>query len=71
MPICTFVLNSRTGNWSEAYSLGSTVNTKWNDICPSLSPDGKYLFYMSKADIYWVSTEIIAELRKNTKFELE
>ena len=51
------------GNWSEAYSLGSTVNTKWNDICPSLSPDGKYLFYMSKADIYWVSTKIVDDLK--------
>lgn len=51
------------GAWSEAVNLGSTVNTKWNDICPSLSPDGKYLFYMSKADIYWVSTDIISEAK--------
>ncbi|MBN2399643.1 MAG: PD40 domain-containing protein [Candidatus Aminicenantes bacterium] len=53
----------KDGNWSEASSLGSTVNTKWNDICPSLSPDGQYLFFMSKADFYWVSTEIIAKLK--------
>ncbi|MFH1197145.1 MAG: hypothetical protein V1720_15720 [bacterium] len=51
------------GNWSEAYNLGDSINTKWNDICPSLSPDGKYLFYMSKADIYWVSAEIIEKLK--------
>ena len=53
------------GNWSEAFNLGDSINTKWNDICPALSPDGKYLFYMSKADIYWVSTEIINKLKSN------
>jgi Tol biopolymer transport system component len=53
----------KNGNWSEACSLGSNVNSKLNDICPSLSPDGKYLFYMSQGDIYWVSTEIIAALK--------
>lgn len=52
----------KDGTWSQAYWLGDQVNTKWNDICPALSPDGKYLFYMSKADIYWVSTEIIEKL---------
>jgi hypothetical protein len=52
----------KDGTWSEAYWLGDQVNTKWNDICPSISPDGKYLFYMSKADIYWVSTDIFKEL---------
>lgn len=55
------------GNWSEAYSLGDSINTKWNDICASLSPDGKYLFYMSKANIYWVSTKIVTELRSKVQ----
>ena len=52
----------KNGDWSGAYSLGNTVNTKWNDICPSLSPDGKYLFYMSRGDLYWVSSGIIEAL---------
>jgi len=55
-----FKLND--GTWSEGYWLGDNINTKWNDICPSLSADGKYLFYMSKADIYWVSVKSILEL---------
>ena len=29
----------------------------------SISPDGKYLFYGEKDDIYWVSTKIIKELK--------
>jgi len=51
------------GGWSEAVNLGPSVNTRWNDICASLSPDGKYLFYMSKADIYWVSINVLSEAR--------
>lgn len=51
------------GNWSEAFSLGDSINTKWNEICPALSPNGKYLFYTSRTDIYWVSTKIIENLK--------
>jgi hypothetical protein len=57
------------GGWSDARSLGSAVNTRWNDICPSLSPDGKCLFYMSKGDIYWVSAKIIEDLKPKNKWE--
>lgn len=46
------------GKWSLAKSLGNIINTKTDDFCPYVSPDGKYLFYSSKRDIYWVSTEI-------------
>jgi Tol biopolymer transport system component len=44
----------------------------YNQINPSISPDGKYLFYCNHShsrdplviDIYWVSTSIIDDLRK-------
>jgi ankyrin repeat protein len=32
---------------------------------PSISPDGKYLFFGNKGDIYWVSTKLILKLRIN------
>jgi hypothetical protein len=53
----------KDGNWSEAFNLGNAINTCKNEICPSISPDSKYLFYMSKGDIYWVSADIIQKLR--------
>ena len=28
-----------------------------------VSPDGKYLFYSNKGDIYWVDAKFIAELK--------
>ena len=54
------------GAWGDAVNLGPHINTPSSDICASLSPDGKFLFYQSRGDIYWVSTRIIDELKSNT-----
>jgi hypothetical protein len=51
------------GSWSEGYNLGDQVNTPGTNFCPALSPDGKFLFYSTCRDIYWVSTEVILRLR--------
>lgn len=50
------------GDWSAARSIDA-INTNTDDFCPYVSPDGKYLFYASKDDVYWVSTEVITKLR--------
>jgi hypothetical protein len=50
------------GNWTDARRLDA-INTETDDFCPYVSPDGKYLFYASRGDIYWVSTEVIKKLR--------
>ena len=52
------------GTWGEAVPMGEVVNNRTNNICPSLSPDGEFLFFTSNNDIYWVSTEAIAKLRQ-------
>lgn len=51
------------GGWSTAINLGTAINTKETDFCPSLSPDGRYLFYSSNGDIYWVRSQMIESLR--------
>jgi glyoxylase-like metal-dependent hydrolase (beta-lactamase superfamily II) len=51
------------GSWSEGYNLGDKVNTPATNFCPALSPDGKFLFFSTCRDIYWVSTEVIHRLR--------
>jgi len=53
------------GNWSDGINLGSAINTPEVDFCPSLSPDGRYLFYSSNGDIYWVSTDLILSLQQD------
>lgn len=59
------------GGWTDAVNLSETVNTKFNEACPIVSPDGKYLFFNSdrsgKSDIYWVSAAILEKLRPKEK----
>ena len=50
------------GVWGEAINLGDKINTSGGNICASLSPDGKYVFYLANRDIYWVDAKIIEEL---------
>lgn len=51
------------GAWSEARALGYGINTEHHEMCPHISPDGKYLFFLSSRaglfSAYWVSTEIL------------
>lgn len=36
------------GKWSEAQNLGPSVNTKYDEDFPNISPDGKVLYFSSK-----------------------
>jgi hypothetical protein len=51
------------GSWSEAVNLGDAVNTNGITFCPSVSPDGQYIFYTANLDVYWVSAQILEPLR--------
>jgi len=51
------------GTWSKAVYLGDEINTPGTNNCSSLSPDGKFFFYTSHNDIYWVSAEILKDFR--------
>jgi hypothetical protein len=51
------------GSWTEAINVGEPINTPGDELCATVSPDGKYLFYTSRRDIYWVSVEILEDLR--------
>jgi len=58
--------------WSEARNVnssGSQINDDYaNQANPTLSPDGKYLFFMRhygtyEMDLYWVSTSFVEEIK--------
>lgn len=59
------------GSWTQAVSMHEALKASESDIYAAarISPDGKYLFFESylretdQADIYWVSTEVIEDLR--------
>ena len=50
------------GLWNDAVSLNELLK-KSNATIPSISTDGKYLFFASQNDLYWVSTDIIKRLK--------
>jgi Tol biopolymer transport system component len=56
--------------WTEPFKLGNQINSaEYDETCPSLSPDGKYIFFSryndknGKSDIYWVSSSVIESIR--------
>jgi hypothetical protein len=68
------------GLWGKATNLGDKVNTAGADFSSWITPDGKYLFFWrseekTRADgskykesgKYWVSTQVIENLRPNHK----
>ncbi len=61
---------NKNGEWLEAVNMGEQINSPEDEICPSITLDGKYLFFTSRrrgdADIYWIDTKIIEELRSNS-----
>lgn len=59
----------KDGTWTQPINLGNTVNSNFHERVPSVTPDGKYLFFSryneegGLSDLYWVSTEIISKLK--------
>ncbi len=58
------------GSWGPAMNLGDKINTKFSEKNPSVSPDGKFIFFDRRTKrrnedvtIYWVDAKIIDELR--------
>lgn len=55
-------------NWTQAINMGPEINSAATEYCPNISPDGKFFFFTSNKkgteDIYWVSAEIIKELKE-------
>jgi len=54
------------GAWSAAVNLGPAVNSAAPELCPRVSPDGRYLFFLSGKsgtyDVYWIDAELIERL---------
>ncbi|MFU7528941.1 alpha/beta hydrolase-fold protein [Qipengyuania sp. ASV99] len=59
------------GTWGDAINLGDRVNTDAWEASPSVTPDGKYLFFnrnigsdaYENVDIYWVDAQVIEDLK--------
>jgi hypothetical protein len=59
------------GQWSDPRNMGPSINTPAWEMAPSLSPDGKFLFFTRRkafqtdepSQILWVSIKIIEQFR--------
>ena len=64
---------NKDGSWSTPVSLGSEVNTEHFETCPSMSSDGRYIFFSRYnepnqiANIYWISSSILDPLREQAQ----
>ena len=63
------------GGWTVPINLGEGVNSEYAETCPSLSDDGKYLFFSrynepdEVAQIYWVDSQVIRNARDRQLIE--
>ncbi len=51
------------GTWTISKNMGTPINTKGHELCPFVTKDGKYFFYTSNKDIYWVDAKILEQYR--------
>lgn len=58
------------GGWTRPRHLGAEVNSDFDETCPSLSADGRYLFFSrydepdDVSDIYWIDSAVINAARR-------
>jgi ankyrin repeat protein len=64
----------KDGSWTERISLGDEINVRGLNGSPRVTPDGKYIFFVSAGPdrpwgIYWVSAGILGRLKKEHLME--
>lgn len=62
-------MRNEDGKWARAKMLGNGINTEHHEMCPVLSPDGKYLFFLSSRaglfSAYWVDASVLNNATEN------
>ncbi|MBW1294768.1 TolB family protein [Aquimarina litoralis] len=58
-----FSYKNKDDNWSEPQNLGDKINVTNQDFAPSLSADGKFIFFSNNGKLRWVSTDILKSLQ--------
>jgi hypothetical protein len=59
------------GTWGEATNLGPTINSPQTDFCPSVTKDGKYLFFSSRRPYEGTYPKIALSYRNELEVEAE
>lgn len=53
----------KNGFWTKSKNMGAVINSANHELCPFVTKDGKYFFYTSNQDIYWVDAKILERFR--------
>lgn len=57
---------NEAGGWTPAVPLGDGINTEGHELCPVVSPDGRFLFYTGPVPggfgVWWVDAGILVQL---------
>jgi hypothetical protein len=60
-----FISYKKNKKWTKAERLPNSINSKGNDLCPVITPDKRYLFFISTREgtskIYWVNANFLHE----------
>ena len=57
----------KEGNWLPPIDIAKHLGIPLRAICPAVTPDGKYLFLLTRGDIYWMDAGFIEELQPEVK----
>ena len=55
------------GIFQEPTILNDEINSSSGQICPVVTPDGRFLFYLQGTNVRWMSTDFIEEMRPGGK----
>ena len=51
------------GSWQKPIDLGKEIDSLGSGLCPAITPEGKYMFFIGRGDIYWIDASFIDKLR--------
>jgi ankyrin repeat protein len=51
------------GSWLRPVSLDEEMGSFSDPLCPAVTPDGKYMFFIGEGDIWWMDAGFIERLR--------
>jgi hypothetical protein len=59
-----YIIYSKTdGTWTQPIKLNNKINTPSQEGSAFVTPDGKFMFFSRKGDLYWVDAGFIEKLR--------
>jgi Tol biopolymer transport system component len=54
---------SPDGSWTSPAALGGQIADVEFSLCPAVTPDGRFMFFIGEGDIWWVSAHFIETMR--------